>query len=151
MKEYGSKELRKKGKKELDKISALPMKQRLQYIWDYYWLWIIGIGFFLIFGIWFVWRSTTAIRENWIGIVFPNAMTEVGNGSQLWEEYLEHTGYDIKEKNVLFEDKLYFDPTTASGMNNSYYQAFVAMIETGQADAVTMRREEIEALEKAED
>ena len=45
MKEYGSKELRKKGKKELDKISALPMKQRLQYIWDYYWLWIIGIGF----------------------------------------------------------------------------------------------------------
>lgn len=149
MKEYGGKELRKKGKKELDKISALPMKQRLQYIWDYYWLWIIGIGFFLIFGIWFVWRSTTAIRENWIGIVFPNAMTEVGNGSQLWEEYLEHTGYDIKEKNVLFEDKLYFDPTTASGMNNSYYQAFVAMIETGQADAVTMRREEIEALGKS--
>jgi hypothetical protein len=34
-------------------------------------------------------------------------------------------------------------------MNNSYYQAFVAMIETGQADAVTMRREEIEALGKS--
>ena len=46
-------------------------------------------------------------------------------------------------------DRLYFDPTTASGMNNSYYQSFVAMIETGQIDAVTMRREEIEALGKS--
>ena len=136
-------------KQELEKISGLPRKKQLEYIWNYYWLWILGIGFALVFGIWFVWHSATAIRENWIGIVFPNAMTEVGNGSQLWKEYVEYTGYDTAKKNVLFEDKLYFDPTTTSGMNNSYYESFVAMIETGQMDAVTMRREEIEALGKS--
>ncbi len=138
-----------KRREELAKIASLPMKQRIQYIWDYYWLWIIGIGFAVIFGSWFLWRSTTAIRENWIGVVFPNAMTRVGNGSKLWKDYVEYTGYDTTQKNVLFEDQLYFDPTTPSGMNNPYYETFVAMIETGQMDAVTMRREEMEALGKS--
>ena len=95
--------------REREKIAALDRKGKIQYIWNYYWLWIVGIGFFLVFGIWFVWRSTTAIRENWIGIAFPNAMTQAGNDSQLWKDYLEYTGYDTKKKNVLFEDKLYFE------------------------------------------
>ena len=141
-----SKESGKWSRQELEKILALPWRKRLQYIWDYYWLWIVGIAFALVFGIWFVWRSTTAIRENWISVVFPNAMTQVGNGSQLWKDYVEYSGYDTKVKNVNFDDRLYFDPTTAIGMNNSYYQTFVAMVETGQADGLTMRREEIEAL-----
>lgn len=149
MDKHKSVEKRKWWEKEKIKIASLPKKKRLAYIWDYYWLWIIGIGFLIVFGSWFVWRSVTAIRENWIGIAFPNAMTEVGNQSQLWEEYLKYTGYDIKEKNLLFEDKLYFDPTTPGGTVNSYYESFVAMIETGQIDAVCMRREEIEALGKS--
>ena len=148
MNQHGT-DIRKWFRREKEKIASLPAKQRIRYIWDYYWLWIIGIGFALIFGIWFVWRSATAIRENWISVVFPNAMTEVGNDSKLWKDYVEFSGFDTKEKNVLFEDRLYFDPTTASGMNNNYYQSFVAMIETGQADAVTMRRDEIEALGKS--
>ena len=146
MKETDSKSRKKWWEREKEKIASLPKKQRFRYIWDYYWLWIIGIGFLLVFGIWFVWRSTTAIRENWIGIAFPNAMTEVGNGSKLWKEFVEYTGYDTKQKNVLFEDKLYFDPTKPGGCDNSYYESFVAMIETGQMDAVCMRREEIEEL-----
>jgi hypothetical protein len=148
-----SKDKREKRKEafrlEYQKIANLPFRQRIRYIWDYYWLWIIGIVFALVFGSWFIWRSATAIRENWIGIAFPNAMTEVGNGSKLWKDYVEYTGYDLREKNVLFEDQLYFDPTTQSGMNNVYYQTFVAMLETGQMDAVTMRREEMEALGKS--
>ncbi len=127
----------------------MPKGEKLQYILDYYKFHIIFIVFFLIFGIWFIWRSTTAVKENWISVVFPNAMTEVGNGSELWKEYVEYAGYDLSKKNVLFEDKLYFDPTTNSGMNNVYYETFVAMVETGSMDAVTMRREEIEALGKS--
>ncbi len=121
----------------------------MPYIWDYYRYPILIVSFLVIFGIWFIWRSTTAIRENWISLVFPNAMTEVGNHSELWEEYVAYAGYDLTQKNVLFEDKLYFDPTTSSGMNNAYYETFVAMVETGQMDGVTMRREEIEALGKS--
>ena len=136
-------------RKELEKIASLPLRKKIGYIRDYYWLWIVGIGFAVVFGTWFIWRSATAIRENWIGVAFPNAMERVGNGSKLWQDYVEYTGYDIKQKNVLFEDQLYFDPTTQSGMNNAYYQTFVAMLETGQIDAVTMRKEEIEALGKS--
>ncbi len=136
-------------KGEKKKIRDLPKGARLQYIWDYYRYPILIVSFLVIFGSWFIWRSATAIRENWISIVFPNAMTEVGNGSELWKEYVEYAGYDLSQKNVLFEDKLYFDPTTESGMNNAYYETFVAMVETGQMDGVTMRREEIEALGKS--
>lgn len=149
MKTKRSGNIRAWASQERVKISNLEGKKKLQYIWEYYWLWIVGIGFALIFGTWFIWHSMTAIRENWISVVFPNAMTEVGNGSKLWKDYVEYTGYDTREKNVLFDDRLYFDPTTYAGRNNSYYQTFIAMIETGQADAVTMRREEIEAFGKS--
>lgn len=149
MGEKNRKKREERRREELAKIASLGKKQRLQYIWDYYWPWIVGIGFALVFGIWFIWHSATAIRENWFSMVFPNAMTRVGNHSKLWEDYVAFTGFDTSRKNVLFEDELYFDPTSSAGMNNAYYQTFVAMIETGQADAVCMRREEIEALGKS--
>ncbi len=136
-------------KNEKEKIQSLPKGAGKRYIWDYYRYQIIIISFLLIFGIWFAWRSATAIRENWLCVVFPNARTQVGEGSELWKEYAAFTGYDLNQKNLLFEDKLYFDPTTESGMNNVYYETFVAMAETGQMDGVTMRREEMEALGKS--
>ncbi len=133
-------------REEKEKIGKLPKGKKGKYIWDYYRYPILFLSFFLIFGIWFIHRSATAVRENWISVAFPNAMTQVGSGTSLWNEYVEYAGYDLDQKNVLFEDKLYFDPTTSGGMNNVYYESFVAMIETGSVDAVTMRKEEIEAL-----
>jgi len=131
---------------EKEKLKGRPWKEKLQYIWEYYHLWIIGIGFAVFMIIYLIWHFTTGIGENWISVAFPNAMTDMGNGSPFWEEYVEASGYDIREKNVDFNSSLYFDPTTLSGTANNYYQAFVAMIEAGTLDAVTLPRPQMEAL-----
>lgn len=131
---------------EKEKLQGRSFKEKAQYIWEYYHLWIIGIGAALFFVVWLIWHYTTAIGENWIYVAFPNAMTEMGNRSPFWEAYVEASGYDIREKNVEFNSSLYFDPTVLSGTANNYYQAFVAMTEAGTLDAVTLTCEQLEAL-----
>jgi len=130
-------------------MKAMPRRERLSYIAYYYGLWIAGALAVLVFLIWFAWHSATAIRQNWLYAAFPNAMTRVGNESRLWDDYLDYAGYDISKKNLEFNDELWFDPTKNSGMNNTYYQSFVALTESGVLDVVTMRRQEIEALGKS--
>ena len=131
---------------EKEKLQGRSFKEKAQYIWEYYHLWIIGIGAALFFVVWLIWHYTTAIGENWIYVAFPNAMTEMGNRSPFWEAYVEASGYDIREKNVEFNSSLYFDPTVLSGTANNYYQAFVAMTEAGTLDAVTLTCPQLEAL-----
>ena len=131
---------------EKEKIKGYPLNKKLEYIWGYYWLWIVAIVSVVFLAVYLIWHYTTAISENWIYVAFPNAMTEVGNESPFWKEYVEAQGYDLSEKNVMFNSSLYFDPTTAAGTANNYFQAFVAMVEAGTLDAVTLTRPEMEAL-----
>lgn len=134
---------------EKKKVLSLPKEKRFSYIWTYYGFWIVAIVLAAAFAVWFVWHSTHALRENWICVAFPNASADAGEHSQIWEDYLADQDFDLTEKNLLFQDGLYFDPKTQGGTNNSYYQSFVAMVETGQLDAVCMERGDIEALGKS--
>lgn len=134
---------------EKRKVMSLPKGKRLEYILTYYWLWIAGVSFAVIFLSWFAWHSSHALRENWICVAFPNAEESAGQDSRIWKDYLAARGFDLKKKNLLFQDGLYFDTTKSGGTNNSYYQTFVAMVESGQLDAVVMKRDEMEALGKS--
>ncbi len=136
-------------KAEGRKMSTLTLKQKVFYIRDYYGIWILISLSLLIFLIWFLIHSHTAVSGYWLYAAFPNAVNPVGDGSELWKDYAEASAFDLTEKNLIFNDSLYFDPTRAGGTNNSYYQMFVALIESGDLDIVCMRREELEALGKS--
>lgn len=128
------------------KLKAMSAGQRLGYILEYYWLWILGIGSALFLTSYLIWNYTTAIRDNWISVAFPGALEQAGEGSALWKDYVAFTGYDVKRKNVRFRDGLYFDATREAGTNNSYYQAFVSMIEAGELDAAVMETAQLTAV-----
>lgn len=127
-----------KWKEEIKKIKNIPgMKAKLEYIWEYYYLWIIGIVAAVAFLIFAIHQLTTVLTENWFYITFTNTYADVGNKSDLWDGYVEYTGYDVKEKNVEFNNESYFDyEKTITG--NSYFEAFVAYTDGGTLDAVTM-------------
>lgn len=77
-----------------------------------------------------------------------NTYAEVGNGSELWDGYVEYTGYDTKQKNVEFNCQSYFD-YEKSLIGNSYFEAFVAYTDAGTLDAVTMEKASLIALGKS--
>ncbi|MDO4617727.1 MAG: hypothetical protein Q4B03_09815 [Lachnospiraceae bacterium] len=120
-------------------------KEKIEYIWEYYYLWIIGIIAACCFIVFAVNRFFFSIKENWVYIMFNNTYAEVGTNSDLWEGYVEYTGYDTSEKNVIFNNASYFD-YKENVTGNSYFESFVAFTEAGTLDAVTMEADALTAL-----
>lgn len=120
-------------------------KARLEYIWQYYRLWIIGIAAAAAFLSFAVNRYFFTARENWIYCMFNNTYAEVGDGSDFWKGYADYTGYDTKEKNIIFNNRSYFD-YKENVTGNSYFEAFVAYTEAGTLDVITMEAESLTSL-----
>ena len=142
----GREQRKKTWEAERAKIRSLPKGSRFSYIWGYYWLWIVGIAGALFLTGYIAFHVFFVPKENWFYAVFANTMAEAGNQSALYDGFVSYGGYDLRKKNVIFQDMAYFDPSKAGGANNSYYQSFVAVVETGTLDVVTMEREGLIAL-----
>ena len=133
-------------KEEMEKIRSLPRGSRFAYIWDYYWLWITGIAAAVFLIGYIGYHALFSVKENWFYAVFANTMVEVGTGSDFYDGFVSYGDYNLKEKNVIFLARSFFDPSKEGGTNNSYFQSFVALVETGALDVVTMEKEGLEAL-----
>ena len=134
---------------EIRKIRPYPPKKKLNYILDYYGLWIAGVLGALFLVIFLIYRSFFTIKDYWFYAVFANTFSEAGNHSGLWQDFAEYTGYDTSEKQIYFNASSYFDPSKTSGTNNSYFQSFVAVTEAGDLDIVTMQKEALVSLGKS--
>lgn len=123
---------------EKQKLSGYSWREKLEYIWQYYYLWIIGAVALVWFLNFAVYRYFFVPRDNWFLAVFTNTFSEVGNNSELWEDFVAYTGYDTTEKKVEFNSNSYFDLTKTGGSVNKYYEAFVAFADSGELDVVVM-------------
>lgn len=126
------------------KLEGMPVKSRLSYILEYYWLWIAGILLVLVFGIYLTVHIIEGEPEYWIYVALPGAATE--QTQQLSSDFAEYMNYDLSEKQEVFNNELYFDPTKATGTNNSYYQMFVTLVEAGTLDGLIMNEAQIQAI-----
>lgn len=131
---------------EKEKLSRLHGREKGEYIWQYYKLWIIGAVVLVWAAGFFCYRFLFTPNDNWFFAVFTNTYAEVGNGSELWNGFVEYSGYDTREKNVEFNNASYFDYTQNGGFGNTYYEAFVAYADSGTLDAVTMEKDQLVAL-----
>jgi hypothetical protein len=121
-------------------------KAKAEYIWQYYKLWIIGIACAIFLIVYMIYRWQTTLTENWFFITYTNTYAEVGDGSELWDGYVDYTGYDTTVKNVEFNNISYFDCATNNATGNEYYEVFVAHVDAGTLDAVTMEEDSLVAL-----
>jgi len=131
---------------EREKLRELTPKEKVQYIWSYYYLWIIGISAFLAISIFLTVRITTSIKEEWLYAMFANTMADAGNGSGMWKDFTEFSGLDLKEKRVEFNAEAYFDYLKNQAKGNDYYNAFVALTDAGILDIITMETPSLAAL-----
>lgn len=127
---------------ERQKLAGLSLSQKRQYIWQYYKLWIVGAAALLWFLGFAGYRWFAVPRENWFFALFTNTYSDVGNGSELWRDFADYAGYDLREKKLEFNASSYFDLTKAGGAVNSYYEGFVAFADSGALDVVVMEQPE---------
>ena len=131
---------------EKEKLKRLPFKEKIRYIWTYFWIPIVAILFVLFFGTFLIVRISTNIPDNWLMVTFANTTAQAGTGSQLWDDFTEHTGYDLKQKKVEFNAESYFDYLKDQAKGNAYYNAFVTLADVGELDAITMESASLAAL-----
>lgn len=131
---------------EREKLRPMAPRAAAEYIWQYYKLWIIGVISAVVLISFVVIRIHTTLADHWFYITFANTRADVGNGSELWQDYVDYTGYDLKEKLVEFNNESYFDYTDHYAKGNVYYEMFVAMTDAGTLDAVTMEPEALTSL-----
>lgn len=131
---------------EKKKIKDLDARRKWEYIWQYYKLWIIGIVCAVIAIIYFTVHFFVMPRDNWFYGVFANTYADVGEHSDLWEGFVAYAGLDVKEKNVVFNNNCYFDPGKKG--YNQYFNAFVAYVDSGTMDIVTMEVGHLKTLGK---
>lgn len=129
---------------EKEKLRGYEGKAKAEYIWQYYKLWIIGIVLAVFLIALTVYQRLIIPSDNWFYITFANTSAEVDQGSELWQGFVDYSGYDTKEKNVYFNDSCYFDPQSSS--YSEYYTYFVAYVEAGTLDLIAMERDDLEAL-----
>ena len=123
---------------EKSKLSGMSLKSGIVYILTYFWIPIAAVLFFLIFGIYLYIKITTNIPDNWLMVSFANTRADAGNDSELWKSFTEYAGYDLTQKKVVFDSASYFDYTKNQAKGNAYYNAFIALTDAGELDAITM-------------
>ena len=112
---------RLKGEREkIKEISGTGKK--IEYIWDYYKLWIIGIVFFIWFVTFAVRQYTTNLRDYRCFMIFANTYADAGDHSASYFDYLKGV------------------------TGNSYFEAFVAYADSGTLDAIVMGSDSLTAL-----
>ena len=131
---------------EREKIKALPFKEKIQYIWMYFKIPIIIALFVIGFGTFLIVRIATNIPDNWLTVTFANTTARAGTGSEIWKDFTEYAGYDLKQKKVEFNAESYFDYLQNQARGNAYYNAFVSLADAGEIDAITMSKDSLAAL-----
>ena len=130
---------------ERTKLRPLTARQRAEYIWMYYRLWIVGILCTVLLVSTGISGFAASRRENWLAVCFANTYAELGNGSAFWKDYAQYAGYDLEEGNLYFNAQIYVDPARQS-YGNHYYNLLVSLMDSGTLDAVVMERDRLRTL-----
>lgn len=143
----GKQEFRQWFDTERGKVKKMTPLKAAEYIWMYYKIPIIAIvvAVFVICYMAVLWR--TSLRENWFYVCYGNvpATAQVGDDSDLYQEFAQYAGYDLSQKNLIFDDNCYCKPSETPYSNN-YYDKLIALLESGVLDALVMESQELEAL-----
>lgn len=129
---------------EKEKLSGMNRNEMIRYIWDYYRLHLTAIIFLSLFLIWFGYHYVTTPGGDWFYACFANTYGDVGNNSDFYDDFAEYAGLDLKEKNLVFNNACYFDPT-GNTMGNTYYETLITYIESGTLDVLLMEKEQLQA------
>jgi len=119
---------------EREKLRGYGPRDRLKYIWQYYRLWIIGIGFVLCFAAYAMWNYFTVPGDIHFYAIFSNTYARLGQGSDFYNGFVEAAGYDLSTGVVEIDCANYCKPS-GHATGNTYYEKLISMLD-GKVDDI---------------
>ena len=133
---------------EREKLKGYSLRGRLKYIWQYYRLWIIGIGFVLCFAAYAIWNYVTVPGEIHFYGIFSNTYAQLGKGSAFYDGFVKAAGYDLSTGVVEIDCANYCKPS-GRVIGNDYYEKLISMIDGGVDDVWIAQAEDVIAIGEA--
>lgn len=119
---------------EREKLKGYGPGARLRYVWQYYRLWIIGIGFVVCFTAYALWNYFTVPGDIHFYAILSNTYARLGQGSAFYDGFVEAAGYDLSAGVVEIDCANYCKPSGRAA-GNTYYEKLISMLD-GQVDDV---------------
>ncbi|MBQ3477358.1 MAG: hypothetical protein IJH25_04205, partial [Clostridia bacterium] len=119
---------------EREKLRGYGPRDRLKYVWQYYRLWIIGIGFVVCFAAYALWNYFTVPGDIHFYGIFSNTYARLGQGSDFYNGFVEAAGYDLSTGVVEIDCTNYCKPS-GRATGNTYYEKLISMLD-GKVDDI---------------
>lgn len=130
---------------EREKLKDYGWQDRLRYIWQYYRLWIIGIGFVAGFLVYAVWNYVTVPGDIHFYGIFSNTYAQLGKGTAFYDGFVEAAGYDLSTGVVEIDSANYCKPS-GRAVGNVYYEKLISMLDGGVDDVWVAPEEDVIAV-----
>ena len=133
---------------ERRKLKGYPIRLKLKYIWQYYRLWLIGIGFVLGFAAYALWIYFTVPGDIHFYAICSNTYARLGQGSDFYNGFVEAAGYDLSTGVVEIDCANYCKPS-GRVTGNTYYEKLISMLDAGVDDIWIAQAEDVVAVGEA--
>ena len=130
---------------ERQKLRGYSFWDKLKYIWQYYKLWIIGIGFVLGFAAYALIIYFTVPGDIYFYGIFSNTYARLGKGSAFYDGFVEAAGYDLSKGVVELDSANYCKPSV-NATGNTYYDALISMLDGAVDDIWVAEAEDVAAV-----
>ena len=132
---------------EREKLHTMDRAKAAEYIWQYYKLWIISVVGAVCIGAYLLILSLSTPNENWLYVCFANVPpgTVLQEDGELHQAYADYAGFDLGEKNLVFDTNCYCTPSEKTYGNN-YYNKLIALMDGGVLDLLIMEKEDLQAI-----
>ncbi len=131
---------------EKKKIAGIDgTKAKLDYIWEYYKIWIVCIVFFLWFAGFAIHQYATNRMDYRCYMMFNNTYADIGTDSEMWFDYVRYAGFDKDDGDIEFNAQSYFDYLKGV-TGNTYFESFVTYADGGILDGFVCGTESLRAL-----
>ena len=131
---------------ERSKLSRMTLGEGIQYIWQYYYIFILLFAGLVCFVIYAVTHLLGGAPEYRLYASFANSTAGSGAFSRMKEDFAAYSGFDSDGKRIEFSSNMYFDYNRNQARGNEYYNSFIALTDSGTLDLITMFPEQLAPL-----
>ncbi len=119
---------------EKQKFKEMTLGGKLEHIWEYYKLALLGITLGVALIVYIVVRIVMPDPESILNVTLVNAYPQAGMNGNVFERYLTEQGYNPKEETIAVNAGLYLGTEMANPTNATVFQALLAMTLVGEID-----------------
>ena len=130
---------------EREKLKGYSLKEKLIYIWQYYRLWIVGLGFLLGFTVYALYIYITVPGEIYFYGILSNTYARLDKSSDFYEGFVRAAGYDLTQGEVELDCANYCKPSERV-IGNTYYEKLISMLDGGVDDIWIAGPEDVAAI-----